>query len=124
MLKTWWTINFVATVSLIIVPFWAKAYFTWDQEPPSLLILLFMSGIIAFLVGQISIIHLHGIAKSEDQIDEKWTEYYVRERELDKLIDFMKTKAFNSTVATKEEIRAHMGWTNKEIITNFDNQKL
>lgn len=114
MLKTWWVINTFATISLIITTICARFYFTWDQEPPTYLLLLWLFGIVSFLIGQISIIHLHGIATSEDEIDNKWREYYAKDKELDKLIAFMKTKAFNSTVATKEEIRKHMGWEEKE----------
>lgn len=106
-LKSWWIMNFISFILIII-----SSVQTIHEEKA--LPIAFIVGIILFLTSQILIIRVSTFIKKEDDVDEAWKEYRTKNEELDKLVEFLKIKAFRSTIVTKEEIYKHMEWEDDE----------
>lgn len=87
-----------------------RSYFEWTSDPPFWAILIVVVAMVTSLVAHMSMIALIPIAKEMDKIDEAWRELKKQKAERNKFMDFLKAKAFKSTIVSRKEINEHMGW--------------
>lgn len=110
MLKSYGTLNFIGFVLIIGSTLMMRSYFTWTEEGPEVLAFIYLLGFMTMLFSYSMTIKMYKLAVKQDEIDEKWKEYNIERSELDKFMEFVKKKAFESTVVSKDEVRKHMGW--------------
>lgn len=113
-LKLWWIMNFISFILMVISYLWVSRYLNREEEIINYISMICLVGFLLYLFSNILIMHISTFLKKEDEIDEAWEKYRSKERELDKLVEFLKTKAFRSTIVTREEIYKHMKWKDDE----------
>lgn len=106
--------NITAFIMTVVGFILLRQEFEWIGDPPEIKILIYVLGMIIWLVSWMMIIPLTKITIEEDKIKEMHDKLDVREKEIDKLLDFLKAKAFKATIVSRKEVCEHMGWEYKE----------
>lgn len=114
MLKSFQWMNILAFIITVVGFTLLRQEFEWVADPPKIKIFIYVLGMAIWLVSWMIIIPLTKITIEEDKIKEMYDKLDVKEKEIDKLLAFLKTKALKATFVSRKEVCEHMGWEYKE----------
>lgn len=114
LLKSFQIINIIGLIISLIGSLLVRKHLGIVEDPNVFYVAILAIGWLIMLTSHMLIIPIQNFVVSDDELAKKYEDYEKKYHELEKLGEFMKKKAFESTVATKQEINEHMGWNNEK----------